>query len=323
MSTIYFCTNRNVVERDGAVVDFGPDFGEGRGQQVRFGVADVVDGKLVGLSVLPDTPVEGSAEAFGRIKAKMKEQARDTLIIIHGYATGFRAAVEGAWKTKQAFSDRNLNVILYTWPSDGQNTPTAYGNDRNDAVGSGLGFARGLWKAIDFLREDGTECGQRIHLLAHSMGNYVLRHALQEALKLAPRGQLPTLIDNVFLMDADEDADAFEHDHKLKPLNKLARAIHIYLNKNDKALIGGELTKTKQDRLGQAGPSKPFDLPSGVTVVDMSRLDRFMKDFIGHSLFDERPQAIRDVLQVLEGIEPGDVKGRAWDPGKHRYVIQP
>lgn len=323
MSAIYFATNRNPIFENGEIVDFGPDFGEGRGQQLRFGVAEVEDGKLVSLTVLPDSPAEGSAEAFGRIKTKMKAQGRDTLIVLHGYATGFREAILGAWKTKQAFSDRNLNVLLYTWPSDGKNTPQAYGDDRNDAAASGIGFARGLWKAIDFLREDGTDCGQRIHLLAHSMGNYVLRHALQAALKLAPRGHLPTLLDNVFLMHADEDADAFEHDHKLKRLNELTRAVHVYVSRHDRALLGGALTKTKTARLGQAGPSKPFDLPAGVTVVDMSRLDRFVTDFIGHSLYDERPQAIRDVLQVLGGLEPHEVQGRAWDPGTHRYIILP
>ena len=55
--------------------------------------------------------------------------------------------------------------------------------------------------------------------MAHSMGNYVLRHGIQEARR---HSGLPRLFDQVFLMAADEDDDAFGKEHKLRPLPRLA-----------------------------------------------------------------------------------------------------
>ena len=58
----------------------------------------------------------------------------------------------------------------------------AYANDRQDAAASGPAFARGLLKLSEIL--GGTTpieaCDHNVHLLAHSMGNYALRHTVRE-----------------------------------------------------------------------------------------------------------------------------------------------
>ena len=72
-------------------------------------------------------------------------------------------------------------------------------------------------------------CKQRLHLFAHSMGNYVLRHALQEIIRQT--GGCPSKVfENIFLVAADEDDDAFEYQHNLKLLPKLGKLVHVYFN---------------------------------------------------------------------------------------------
>jgi esterase/lipase superfamily enzyme len=316
MSAIYFATNRNPVEQDGTIVDFGINFSQAGLHDLRFGVAE-----MVSVSVFPE---EGSSpasiEVFARVKAKMAEQARDTLVLIHGYATSFRQAIEGAHKTKEAYKSANLNVILFSWPSDGAHAPHDYGNDRHDAQASGLAFARGILKLAEFL-EAGKPCGRRIHLLAHSMGNFVLRHALQALIAQAPGDRLPLLFTNIFNMAADEDADAFDKPEKYARLPELAKAVNVYINAHDHALQGSTLTKGNPDRLGNTGPATPQNLPAKVTVVDVTKTDRLFLDLVGHGYYDENPTVIRDVLQVLAGAEAEDIPTRIYVPAKNRYRI--
>ena len=47
-----------------------------------------------------------------------------------------------------------------------------------------------------------------MHLIAHSMGNYVLRHALQQATKISKESSLSRIFDEVILTAADEDNEA-------------------------------------------------------------------------------------------------------------------
>jgi len=320
-TTIYFATNRNPIERDGSVVDFGKNLSPEGSDDLRFGLAMVEDGKIVDLKVAPNKPEEGSGAVYNEVKKKMAEQGRSTMIIIHGYATSFVQAVIGAAKTKAAFKDANLNVFVFTWPSDGQNfPPTAYSNDRRDAVTSGPAFARGIMKLIEFLSV-GEACGQKVHLLCHSMGNYVLRNALQAMIDTWTGTQLPKIFENIFSFAADEDADALEDDKKLKRLPELTRHLHIYFNNHDHALNVSNRTKGNPDRLGSDGPAHPLDVHSKVTLVDVSRTDRFLLDAVGHGYYDTQEKVVNDVLSVLAGKEPDQIPGRLYVPAKNRYCV--
>ena len=70
-------------------------------------------------------------------------------------------------------------MCLFSWPSDGSfvlsdrngTNPIAYRNDRLDAAASGAAFARSFLKVADFINGLDTRCQQKLHLIAHSMGN--------------------------------------------------------------------------------------------------------------------------------------------------------
>lgn len=99
-------------------------------------------------------------------------------IYIHGYNNNFRDALEelneiGTNLAKRAKYDGL--VIGFTWPSEGKTL--AYIEDRDDARESVTGFVH-LMHLIKEIRMPAEECFVDVSMLAHSMGNYVLREGL-------------------------------------------------------------------------------------------------------------------------------------------------
>ena len=250
----------------------------------------------------------GSTNIFQRVRQKMIGHARDTVIFIHGYNVSFKEALTSAAQVKRNFSKDEggpgVNVVLFSWPSDGSMKPfLAYANDRQDAAASGPAFARGLLKLADFLRGStpAEACDHNVHLVAHSMGNYVLRHTVQEFIARSA-GRPARLFDQVFLMAADEDDDAFEHDHKLKPLPRFAKRVNVYFNNNDRAMAISDVTKGNPARLGDDGPRLPRGIPGKVTLIDATPV---VEGFVEHSYFLDNPKVVADMRKVLIG-KPSD-----------------
>jgi len=307
MVTVYFATNRNLINGPHGI-DFGQNFSSTDLGDLRFGQVEVTAGELVtgSVQVLPDNRTEGSQALFAQLRQKMREQSKDSLILIHGFNVSFRAAVESAANIRTRYEQISggsyrPNIFVFSWPSNGR--LFEYKDDRHDAQTSGYAFARGLEKLTRFLRntENGQPCQQRINLIAHSMGNYVLRHALQETQKISGDRTLPRLFDNIILAAADEDNNAFEHDYKLARLPELGKHVTIYYNIEDQALTISDITKGNPDRLGQSGPSNPRQLPYKVAIVDVSNL---VSTFSEHSYHVDDDDVVRDILGVLQGQSP-------------------
>ena len=339
MPKVYFGTNRKP-NRKKSPDDFGTGFSEDGLANLRFGMSEVTGNNLdkFDLYVAPERlkidyerkvkgasgSVLGSQNVFQRVRDKMIQHARDTVVFVHGYNVSFREALTSAARLKQNFSTDaggpGINVVLFSWPSDGSMMPyIAYGNDRQDAAASGPAFARGLLKLADFLRGStpAEVCNQRLHLVAHSMGNYVLRHTVQEYVKQSP-GRPARLFDEVFLMAADEDNDAFEYDHKLKPLPMLAKRVNVYFNNNDRAMAVSDKTKGNPDRLGDDGPRLPRGIPGKVSLVDVTPV---VDGLVQHSYFLDTPQVVADMRAVLAGQPSDAIERRHYVQETNRYRL--
>ncbi len=103
-------------------------------------------------------------------------------------------------------------------------------------------------------------------------------------------------------------------------IGELCGEMVLYINKNDKALWGSDITKGNPDRMGNRGPSKPFEIPHNVSVVDVSKLDPLL-DIIGHGYYDTWPGVIGDITHVIQGKEPHEVPGRNAIPMKNKYCL--
>jgi len=203
-----------------------------------------------------------------------------------------------------------LNICLFSWPSDGAllfsdpraANAIAYKNDRQDAAPEAAAFARGFLKVADFINQTEVRCQQRLHLTAHSMGNYVLRHALQE-LRRQVGNQLPRLFDQVLMMAADEDDDAFDLD-------------------NDLALWASDKLKGNTARLGTDGPIQPRQLPRNVYPIDCTRVVSSFTDPSEHGYYLNVPRVVRDMRLVLGNqIPPDEIPGRKYVAETNRYRL--
>ncbi len=324
MVTVYFGTNRNLIA-NAEEIDFGDRFSETDLGDLRFGQAEVVDDTLdrSRIQLLPDNKTEGSTALFQDIQQTMRSQSLDSIILIHGFNVTFQAALVGAanLKTRLAeLSDNQYtpNVFVFSWPSNGE--LFEYKDDRHDAKTSGYAFARGLEKLTQFLRDPQSSepCQQRVNLVAHSMGNYVLRHALQETQKISGDRTLPRLFDNIVLTAADEDNDAFEHDYKFARLPELSKQVTVYFNTEDQALTVSDVTKGNPDRLGQSGPRYPRQLPYKVVVVDVSDLVSILKE---HSYHVTNDHVVRDLIAVLRGQSPDAFTARRYIEHANKFKL--
>ncbi|HEX5364249.1 MAG TPA: alpha/beta hydrolase [Gallionella sp.] len=225
----------------------------------------------------------GSHAMFSDVKTAMKNSS-DVLIYIHGFNVSWNEAVGSALALQIMLQnaptkdkEQDVLVILFTWPSDGMALPWAsYKSDRSEATGSGAAVGRALLKARDFLadlrdraKKGGSElCGQDIHLLCHSMGNFLLQSALARIFDHTPGNTLPRIFEHVFLCAADVDDTALETEQPLGIVAQIARHVSIYYNREDKAMWVSDYTKGNPERLGHTGAAHPALLHNKIHQVD-------------------------------------------------------
>lgn len=326
MGRIYFVTNRNTVGPRTRPTGFGEKFNADSFDSLRFGSAPVRGGKVGPVSIAPEklgkTEEEsrlGSTKVFAELMRSMQGGV-DTLVYVHGYNVSFdEAMLAGAELLERYRGSEGLNVVVFSWPSDGSMMPfLAYKRDRSDAAATASAFSRGLIKLYEFLKKvrRNAECNARLQLMCHSMGNYVLRNGIQEVRR--EKGYIPLVFDEIFLMAADEDYDAFEHDHKLGPLHELGRSINVYFNLNDTALVFSDKTKANPTRLGSWGPRLPLAVPGNVNIIDVTEV---VSGPIEHGYYLDSRQTKRDVAAVLRGTPPDQIPGRRYVPSQNKYVL--
>jgi esterase/lipase superfamily enzyme len=348
---VYFATNRCADDPENPTEFLDHACGDDP-QNLRFGIAEVdPDTREVDFTVAeesnvgdPDTQVLGSEEVFDRLRQDMLDDPADCLFFIHGFANTFESALFRAATIKQFYGgsgsgplSKKLHLFAFCWPSDGVlfGLPNAYRSDRIDAAISGPAIGRTILKALDFvagLRPE-DRCNRRIHLIAHSMGNWALRHALQHIQEQSPRG--PTAVfDQAVLAAADEDADAFESDMKLRYLSQLSRRITVYINFQDIVLHVSDWTKGNPDRIGKSGPRNPERVPNNVTVVNCSKVitqkeitdpeDVELGDAneTTHNYYRNDETVRRDIVQVLKGTSDDLIENRRWVAEKRYYTLQ-
>ena len=261
-----------------------------------------------------DEPVLGSKKFFMDLQAKMsKKQGKssDVMIFIHGYNVSWEAAVGSAmalnWMQNNILkrSSCHVEVVLFSWPSNGSMLPYfAYSSDRSDARGSGKAFGRGMLKLRDFLHLLRDDCGRNLHLLCHSMGNYVLEQALRRLSSHHKRDHWPRMFDQVFLCAPDVNEDTLEDDKPLGNLHKLANSVSVYFNKGDIAMKISDRTKGNPDRLGSHGAARPNRLHHKIQQVDCAPV---AQGLVEHSYYLWGP-VVSDIRQSMEGMEPDSDK---------------
>lgn len=225
----------------------------------------------------------GSLAMFDDLKKEMMDKS-DVLIYIHGFNVSWHEAVGSALALQEMLNNsatkdpkQKLLVILFTWPSDGMALPfVSYKSDRTEAQASGYAFGRGMLKVRDFLmtlkKDGGDLCGQDIHLLCHSMGNYVLQNTIDRIYDHTPGSALPRVFEHIFMCAPDVDDNVLEPEKEMGRVHELARSVSVYHNMGDVAMYVSDYTKGNPERLGHNGSARPTLLHNKVHQIDCSHV---------------------------------------------------
>ena len=343
---LFFGTNRNVIKRnsDQQPVDFGTELNDQK-PLLHFGKAIFSDNCEDLKEVITSTDVISedlccSQNIFDEIEERMR-RGIDTIVLFHGFCNTFTSALKGAAELKCLYeleSQREHTMIVFSWPSDGN--LLAYDSDRSDAHASGRILGAGLYKMGLFLLElcflqnnrkrssdtgkninskkenNISPCG-RLHIMAHSMGNYVLRWVLQELRQITGE-KLSQLFDEILLIAADEDKNSFERDNKLKHLPEIARRVSVYFNKEDFPLKLSDWLMGHSERLGSTGPGEPHDIPAEVSLINCRNVATGLME---HDYHKTDQPVRRDILYVLNGWKSEDIPGRVYSPETNSYYL--
>ena len=259
-----------------------------------------------------------STRLFRALKTKM-EESKDVLVYIHGYnvsweeAVGSALALQSMLNRNCANGDKEVMVVLFSWPSNGSIMPVAaYKSDRSDARDSAQAVGRAFLKLRDFLAQVKKEasdttmhpCGQQIHLLCHSMGNYVMQNALKKIKGYSAGNRMPVIFQNIFLCAADVDDDVLEGEGAMASLHELSHHISIYFNQGDLGMYISDYTKGNPQRLGQTGCARPQLVHNKIQQIDCSDI---VHGLVEHSYY-QWATVNDDIAYTIHGAPFDDPK---------------
>lgn len=292
---IFFATDRKF---NPAANWVGDRFGEERSEEaeLNLGTAEVVipkghqKGKLEGPSVftfkagngwvsLKSVEKKDSKQFYSELQKKVASSPRrDAFVFVHGFTTSFEDA---ARRTAQMAFDLNFSgaPILYSWPSGNQ--LWQYSVAENNAEWTMRHLRKFL---LSVARNSGAE---RIHLIAHSMGNRPLINALDSLYQQ----EEARLFQQVILAAPDIDADIFAQVQAA--VVGVASRVTVYASEHDKALKVSEKFHSAR-RLGQRGPN--LFLSKLADTVEASKVDTTQ---LGHLYYGDNPLVLQDLALLI------------------------
>ncbi|MEP6546554.1 MAG: alpha/beta hydrolase [Gammaproteobacteria bacterium] len=218
-----------------------------------------------------------------RLRQQVKDSpSKDLFIFVHGFNNTFEDAARRA--AQMAYDlDFDGTPLLYSWPSQG--SATAYAVDEAAVGISGR-------KMADFLDTVVGQSGaERIHLLAHSMGNRALIEAMQTYLARRAPEQRQHIFGQVVFTAPDVDRDYFVD--AIESLRGSAERVTLYASGNDYALRSSQFLHGAP----RAGTAGDFIIRlAGLDTIDMSAVPA---DALGHSYFAANSGAIFDIFRLL------------------------
>lgn len=272
----------------------------------------------------PDDYVEiGSKNFLKRLKHSEK---KEILLFVHGYSNLPEPHIFP--RTQQLSSllevlKLDIEVVPIIWPCDNDlGAIKDYFDDQNAADASGPAFSRALHKFLAWSEKhlkDEDPCLKRINVLAHSMGNRVLREALYDFAK-SLSWNVPYFFRNMFLVAADVVNETLHRDEDGRFICQSARNVVVYYASDDLALRSSKAANLANAiasrRLGHTGPERLELTPDNVYAIDCDDVNTVYDKPKGHSYFLADPQGapgevFKHIAACLDtGRVPTDASGR-------------
>jgi esterase/lipase superfamily enzyme len=136
---------------------------------------------------------------------------------------------------------------------------------------------------------------KRIRIVAHSMGNRALCHALEQ---IALKGQ-PAHFQQVILMAPDVDRGVFTE--LAAAIRGAADKVTLYASSKDEALVASKAING-EPRAGDSFPQPATS--SGIDTIDVSDVStNFWNDVIGHFYYGQNDSVVSDLFSLLRDID--------------------
>lgn len=223
---------------------------------------------------------------------------RQVLIYIHGFSNLPNDVFEAAFEFQGLCDHKDSNealVVPVIWPCD-IDFGIVYDSwdDQKSADESAFTLSRALSRFIEW-RESNLNspridpCLKRINILAHSMGNRVLRETLCAWDKYDLPNGIPLIFRNTFLVAADIENESMHRTERGKLICDASRNVVDYFASDDLALRASKAANLKNKivsrRLGHTGPENMEVTPKNVYVVDCDDVNNIYDAPTGRSYF--------------------------------------
>ncbi|MET4103714.1 esterase/lipase superfamily enzyme [Roseovarius sp. MBR-78] len=200
--------------------------------------------------------LENATQLITRMRAG--SPGRETLLYVHGYNNTLSEAMYRLAQIRTDF-ETTMPALLFSWPSAGD--PRGYVYDRDSVL-----FARDDLVAL--IERLTTGPGDRVFVLAHSMGSQLVMEALRQIALSGDRTALSRL-SGVVLMSPDIDPDVFAR--QAEAIGRLPQPFFIFITRADRALSLSGFITGRKPRLGVIDAAEEVTRPD-VQVIDFSAL---------------------------------------------------
>jgi esterase/lipase superfamily enzyme len=274
-ATVHFATNRVLDGPADDVASYSESVvAPSNPNEVTYGTAFVNDANLTADTIGAITSIQtiGQGQFSQSAIDDLSDPGRNLLVFVHGFDNSFenaitRAAFNQQWFAASGLQQAETSVVAFSWPSRGKliSLPfpsAAYRRDQTTAGQSGLHLMT-FFANLEPIITSARARGNRVFLLAHSMGNWALQAAVESWFTHGNGDAL--LFDEVILAAADEIYNSFEFGPtgRLSALDRLSRRVSVYASNEDAVLDISMAINLGAKRLGQDGPH------------DRSNTDRF------------------------------------------------
>jgi esterase/lipase superfamily enzyme len=217
----------------------------------------------------------------------------DALVFVHGFNVTFEDAARRAGQIVYDLGFKGA-PILYSWPSQGALSLTAYLKDGENAQLS----AKPLQDLLNDLR---LRSGARtVHIIAHSMGNRLVTTALAN---VATSGAVTPRFRQVALLAPDVRAELFER--LATSFRSAADRLTLYASSMDEALMASQKLNGYR-RAGQGGDN--ILVIAGVDSVDASAVNTSRLGLF-HQYYADNRTILSDLFYLLQGKGPDERHG--------------
>lgn len=253
----------------------------------------------------------GSKRFFSELFQKMKRAEGDVLFFVHGFHTDLNGALQSISDLEQVYVNNKSpikQIVAFTWPA--MDKYLRYRDDAKDAELSGFTLARSYFMLIDFFRAIfgpnpqnpyNEPCNNKIHLMAHSMGNRVVENMMIELLKQR-NNNITAVFKEVILAASDVDWQVFEDPRAFYQLTEISERVTVYYNNRDLALFISETTKNAYNRLGKFGFRDYHKVPAHIYSIDctgVTDVQGLESKIVEHWYYKESQTVINDIMQTL------------------------